>query len=166
MRARPSIERIKEMLRYDPETGHFWWLVAGRGRRRLDRPAGALSHHGYLKIGLDCGHYYAHHLAWVYVHGTWPIGEIDHIDGNGLNNALPNLRQATPSQNTMNRRTQSNNTSGVKGVWLCPQTGRWHAYIKANRVRKFLGSFGTREEAAAARFDAEHHVFGEFRRAG
>lgn len=87
---------------------------------------------------------------------------VDHIDGNGLNNTRDNIRLATPSQNSINKRMQSNNTSGVRGVvW----NGRkWQVEIKAGRNQKklYLGQFDTIEEAASVYQKKAAELFGEY----
>jgi hypothetical protein len=90
--------------------------------------------------------------------------ETDHIDGDGLNNRRANLRHATKAQNACNRRLASNSTSGAKGVSLHKATGRWAAYIYANRQRKHLGLFDTLDEAATAYANASAETHGGFGR--
>lgn len=116
--------------------------------------------------------------ASAYVPGTWrrrktilmhrlilgarPGERVDHRDGNGLNNRRSNLRQATNSQNRMNSRPDSTNTSGVRGVCFHRQSGKWRAFIEFQGKRRQLGSFNAREEAVVARSEEERRLFGEF----
>jgi hypothetical protein len=81
-----------------------------------------------------------------------------------LDNRRYNLRVATRSQNQTNRKRQSNNTSGYKGVCFFKPTGRWMAYINVNGKRKHLGYFATKEEAYAAYCVAALKYHGEFAR--
>jgi hypothetical protein len=90
--------------------------------------------------------------------------EVDHRDGNGLDNRRGNLRTATRSQNQQNRWTQKNNKSGVPGVYWFPPTQRWRAQIDANGRRYYLGYFPSKEGAVAARVDAAMRLHGEFAR--
>jgi hypothetical protein len=77
--------------------------------------------------------------------------DVDHINGNTLDNRRQNLRPATRAQNSWNSRLRSNNTSGRRGVSFCKMTGRWSALIRSNgKGPKRLGRFATVEEAAAA----------------
>lgn len=87
---------------------------------------------------------------------------IDHIDGDTLNNRRANLRIVTHSQNCMNRKVTSANTSGYKGVWN--RGNRWYAGIKIQGKRIHLGSFDTAEEAYAAYCEAAQEIHGEFAR--
>lgn len=90
----------------------------------------------------------------------WPL--VDHLNGNGLDNRRLNLRQATHSQNAMNRGMRSDNTSGYKGVGL--RRGAWTAEIYVHGVQHYLGRFLSAEEAARAYDAAAAELFGEFAR--
>jgi hypothetical protein len=91
--------------------------------------------------------------------------EIDHVDGDGLNNRRSNLRWATDQQNAHNRRISSLNTSGFKGVYWDKARGAWRATITLNCVRRHLGYFDTPEAAHAAYVKASASLHGEFGRA-
>jgi len=90
--------------------------------------------------------------------------EVDHKDGNGLNNQRSNLRNATTAQNRHNSLTPIDNTSGFKGVSWNKRHKRWTAYITAFGKRRFLGQFRDKEEAIQVRAKAEIELFGEFAR--
>jgi len=90
--------------------------------------------------------------------------QVDHIDGNRLNNTRSNLRLCTPQQNAQNRKRHRNNTSGQKGVYFNKQKRKWSAYISENGKKKVLGRYHTLEEAAEVRKLAEEELFGEFMR--
>ena len=86
----------------------------------------------------------------------------EHKDGNGLNNRKSNLRPATNSQNNMNQRLHSNNTSGHKGVWYDNDRNKWVAEIKYNGVKYFIGRFNSIEHAIKARKSKEEELCSEF----
>ena len=88
--------------------------------------------------------------------------EVDHIDGNGLNNQKSNLRFATRAQQSQNRRAHAKTKSGYKGV--CPESGcsTWRAYIIVRGKEVRLGNFPTKEQAAEAYNAAATKFFGEF----
>ncbi len=87
--------------------------------------------------------------------------EVDHIDGNKLNNQRINLRICTRTQNMRNRWKQKNNTSGVRGVdW---QKNRWRARITVNHKDLVLGYFTEKKEAIKARKEGENKYFKEFK---
>ncbi len=88
--------------------------------------------------------------------------EVDHIDGDGLNNQDENLRFATRGQQMQNAGLRSNNKTGVKGVCWNKRNNRWRPYIMVNKKQIYLGSFVSFEGAAAARKRAEELYFGEF----
>ena len=88
--------------------------------------------------------------------------EVDHIDGNSLNNQKSNLRPCTRSQNQWNSRLNSNNTSGVKGVSWYKKRSLWVAHIGVLGKRKTLGYFDEKEAAALAYDNAARSLFGEF----
>lgn len=108
------------------------------------------------------------HRRTVYMHRAIlgaPRGvQVDHVDGDGLDNRRGNLRAATQSQNNLNRRIGKNNRSGYKGVLWFPRTGRWQAVIKVNRSRRHLGYFSTPKEAHEAYCAAAKELHGEFAR--
>jgi hypothetical protein len=89
-------------------------------------------------------------------------GEVDHKDHDGLNNRRSNLRSATSQQNKANQGLRLDNTSGVKGVSWCKQTGKWRAKIKVNGQTRHLGRFDDKQLAEATVRDAREKTFGEF----
>lgn len=91
-----------------------------------------------------------------------PGVQVDHVDGNGLNNVRSNIRLATPSQNTGNRRLSVCNTTGYKGVSWDKGTGKWRARIKLNDKERHLGLFNDPWEAAQAYNHAALEQWGEF----
>jgi len=102
----------------------------------------------------------------VYMHRlivNAPIGtQVDHRDGDGLNNRRSNLRSATHFTNGYNRGPNKNNTSGFKGV--ARHSGKWWAYIGVNGKRINLGRFFDIHDAAAAYAAAARKYHGEFAR--
>jgi hypothetical protein len=143
----PTVEEVRALLDYDPETGLFRWLkTAGRGR--AGEVAGTLHRLGYTRIKIDGRFHLAHRLAYLWVRGTWPQHQIDHADGIRSNNALANLREATRAENNQNRAKQRRPTSSrFLGVCLDKAKGRWRAAISCNGKRQHLGYFATPEEA-------------------
>lgn len=89
---------------------------------------------------------------------------VDHVNGNGLDNRRANLREADHSSNNCNKRVQSNNTSGVKGTYLCRKTGLWIVRIKHHGKRFPVGRFATLEECKVAYSRAATVLFGTFAR--
>lgn len=145
-----TVDRLKEMLDYDPSNGVFTWIKAARGLVRRGDCAGSLGENGYVRITLDNKRYRAHRLAWFYVHGMWPSQEIDHINRIKHDNRIANLREATRAENNQNRPIPRSNKSGYRGVSKRKGSELWVAMIDANKRRFFLGEFKSPELAHAA----------------
>lgn len=158
----PTPEYLRKRLRYEPETGKLFWLDCDDMRpqwksRFVGKEAMiTMSSHGYFSARFSGCAVYAHRVIWAMVHGEWPVGEIDHINGNRSDNRIENLRHVTKSENAKNKRRPSNNSSGVSGVHWFKRDQKWQAQISIGSGRsKHLGYFSTLEEAAAARLAAE-----------
>lgn len=151
-----TIDRLKELFIYDPETG-FFKNRSSRGRASKGARAGAETGHGYRRIIIDYVKYYEHHLAWFYVYGEWP-DEIDHIDHDRSNNAICNLRKATRSQNSCNR----TGPSGLRGAYWHPRCRYWYSKIQIGGHVKWLGTYNTPEEAHLAFLAAAEKLQGDF----
>ena len=91
-------ERLKEVLKYFPRTGRFRWRVPGPRGAPAGREAGT-RHGGYRSIRIDGVRHYEHRLAWLYVHGEHPTGDIDHDNGNRADNRISNLRHCPHAEN-------------------------------------------------------------------
>lgn len=160
-----SIERLREVLGYDPETGDMFWLSGGKGIR-LHRRAGYVDPStGYIKIMVDKKQQYAHRIAWSLTHGSKPNEQIDHINGCRTDNRLSNLRLATHAENCQNHQRRPINTTGFKGVVrYFDGRGGFRAQIKKDGKGMHLGVFDTAEEAHAAYCEAASRLFGKFAR--
>lgn len=171
MRTDLTVEYVRSLLDYDPETGVFTWRdrpnIHPSVNARLARKITGASDNGsgYSRITIDNKRYYAHRLAWFYVHGEWPEGQIDHINGTPSDNRITNLRLATNSQNHANTCRRRDNTSGFKGVSWDKRRGHWRAAIRSGGKQHHLGYFNTAEEAHATYAEAARERFGEFGRA-
>lgn len=156
----PSLDRVRELLHYNPETGKFTWIVSLSNRAKPGSNAGSPNNKGYIEIKIDGAAYKAHRLAWLYVYGEDPgEQEIDHKDLHKGNNRISNLRLATRKQNNENIGTPRNNTSGVRGVSFQAKDNIWTAYIYHNKKRIHLGRFSDLRSASAARQSAQSQLF-------
>jgi len=142
--------RVREILKYDPETGAFVRLVKTSNCIKVGSVAGWPDKDGYLKINIDGHGYMAHRLAWLYVYGSWPSSNLDHINQVKDDNRLVNLREVTVSQNQQNTPIRTNNKSGFRGVSFAKEIGRWRAGIRLNGKGYHLGYFGSPEDASVA----------------
>ena len=158
-----TIEELKTFFFYDPETGIFRSRAARRGMRQaVGSIVGWVSNDGYQVINFNYRHYLAHRLAWLWVVGEWPSIEIDHKNGNRLDNRISNLRLANRTQNAVWSKLRKNNTSGFRGVRWMPNRQKWVARIKVNYRYIHLGCYTNKEQAAKAYDCAAKKHFGEF----
>lgn len=166
MTALHTMAELRQLLAYDPATGTFMWLVRPSAKVAPGSVAGKVRpRDGYRLICVRGKHYYAHRLAFYFINGRWPEGQIDHINGNRDDNRQHNLREASPSQNAGNSGLRSNNNSGFKGVHFAKTHNLWRARIKWGDRYKSLGYFSTPEAAHGAYMAAAHRIFGAFARA-
>ncbi len=155
---------VRRLLRYEPDSGAFFWRV-DTNKISAGAAAGCWQSRGYWHIRINRRLYMAHRLAWRYVTGEWPIGHVDHINGNRTDNRFANLRIATNSENARNSRRRTNNACGYKGVHFKKRLSKFVAQITVNRRVYHLGVFKTAEEAHTAYCKAAKENFGEFARA-
>lgn len=157
-----TIERIRELFNYDPDTGVFTRRLACRAVK-AGRIEGYIDPKGYRRIYVDRRLYMAHRVAWAYVHGTWPADQIDHENHVRDDNRIANLRECTNAENRQNIKPQGYGISGYLGVVAHSQYDppRWVASIGLNGKRIYLGTYDTAEEAAAvyAAAKTETHYF-------
>lgn len=156
-----DLAKLRGLLRHDPETGRFFWLVNRRGGVKAGDLAGTVRVDGYVQIHCAGTLYLAHRLAWLFTYGRWPTRHIDHVNGNTGDNRIQNLRDVAPKLNQENQRRahRSNRSSGLLGVSYCARTGRWLAKISIDNKTQNLGRFDTSEKAHAAYLQAKrrHH---------
>lgn len=157
-------KRLKYLVNYDPNTGAFLSRIQ---RSTCKSVLGCKAVRGkmvYLRIVIDRKHYYAHRLAWFYVYGEMPK-LLDHVNGDGCDNRIKNLREASHSDNHANTAWNNDNKTGFKGVSVA-KSGRYYASIHKDGKSLNLGHYTTPEEAHAAYRDAAHRLFGNFANAG
>lgn len=155
-------ERLREVLSYDLESGVFIWRKAASRRIPAGSIAGHLMPNGYWRITFDKTQHSAHRLAFLYMTGSWPPEEVDHIDGVKSNNRWANLRPATKSQNAINRRSRRPN--GMRGASFHKETGKYVSLIYVGRKQINLGYFDSAEQAHAAYLAASQKYHGDFAR--
>lgn len=166
---------LLESVTYNPEDGTIYWkdtrpdyhFKTESSKKRwytmfAGRPVSGECVFGrtsYIHVRLNGRKYKAHRVAWFLYYGVWPIGDIDHIDGDGLNNKIQNLRDVPRQINCRNGSMHKNNTTGVAGVNFRKDNGKWVArgskIVEGKFVREYLGQFDTLDEAKKARKDWE-----------
>jgi hypothetical protein len=148
---------LRDILHYNEVTGIFTWITKRRGCKFLGM-AGTLCQDGYIRIQIDKRPYKAHRLAWLWMTGEWPKGEIDHVHGNQSDNRWSELRDATHSINQQNqRRAKASNKCGLLGVSPTDRSRKnpWTARITIKNKSKHLGMFKTADEAYVAYLQAK-----------
>ena len=153
-----SQDLLNELFEY--RDGNLFWKV-NRGKGKKGQLAGMLGNTGYWKIRLFKRLYQAHRLIYLMHKGYLPV-EIDHIDGNKLNNCIDNLRQATRSQNELNKGMKKNNTSGAKNVFWSKNLNKWKVQMSINGKKRHIGYFEDFEVAKAVAIDFCEQYHGEF----
>ena len=153
--------RIAELLSFDPLTGDVTRRLAipGHPKGKLIR---ARTSDGYFRVGVDGRDYLLHRVAWCLHHGAWPAGVIDHINGDGTDNRITNLRDVDQTINLLNQKRQRRSASGTTGVDILPG-GKFRARLKANGIRAgsaHIGTFQTREQAEQAYAAAKSAILG------
>lgn len=165
-------EIVKEFLNYDPDTGVLTWRERDQkwfktyrsfcswNAKHSGKLAGSV-HKGsrgksYVCVKINGDVYKAHRLIWLHVTGETP-DEIDHLNGDGTDNRLCNLRNVSRLDNGVNKRLASNNTSGVTGVSWNTSAGKWQSSIKVKQRQIYLGNFDNLFDAACARKSSENY---------
>lgn len=162
-------KELRDTYHYEPGTGDLIWKIRGKGRKFGQKAGHSSGTDGRWRVRLLNGKLVSdHRLAFFLMMGRWPLPgmEVDHRDNNPRNNRWENLREATRSQNGCNRKIQSNNTSGMKGVFFDKTRRKWVAEIKLNNKKIRLGRFDLIEDAAAAYAAAAIRLHGEFANLG
>lgn len=149
-------ERLKEVLEYNPENGRLHWKVK-RSNIPIGTPAGARDRGKYMRLRVDGRFYMAHRLVWLMFHGEWPKYQIDHINGDKVDNRIENLRDVPGGMNMENLRAPlRRNKCGFLGVYK--SKNRYRADLTVKGKTKHIGSFKTPEEAHAAYIEAKRKL--------
>lgn len=163
--SRISADKARELFSYDPATG----TVTRRTSRtsgggfyfNAGDLAGSLTSKGYWQVTVDRRSYGWHQLAWLITHGSWPVGQIDHINGDRLDNRITNLREVTAAMNAQNiHYARIDSKTGVLGVSWKSNCKKYVAQIQVNGRVLYLGLFDNTDAAHAAylRVKRESHA--------
>lgn len=147
---RVTAERVRELFNYDEVTGVFTRKVRTAMRTKIGDIVGNKDTYGYLQVSVDGKLCLLHRLAWLYVHGEFPEGTIDHIDRCKTNNAITNLRDVSQQVNMTNLPVARNNRSGFKGVFFRKDAGKYFASVSHKGKRLHVGVYDTASAASSA----------------
>ena len=171
-----SQQYLKECFDYNPDTGDLIWKK--RPRSHFNSTGGMRSFNArfpneiagfflrskkhniiYRNIRLKGKSYLIHRVIWMLVYGKFPESQIDHINRNGLDNRILNLREVTASENCKNRGLKSSNKTGITGVYFHKLTKKWAAQISFKNGRNYhIGLYVDFFEACCARKAAEYNA--------
>lgn len=152
---------MKSRWRYDGIKGCFFWDKPLRNMTKKPGDiVGGQKPQRHSSVFLLGHRFKVHRLVWLWHYGSYPSGDIDHINGDTNDNRIENLRLATPAQNVANRVKKSKHGAGVDAS----KDGKFVARITHPRTKKrlYLGRYKTAAEAAAAFIGASIVLHGEF----
>ena len=155
-------DRLKELVHYDPASGIFTRIKDAGPNAKAGAVVGCKNSKGYLQVVIDGKHYKLHRLAFLYIAGSFPENEVDHINRDRCDNRWSNLRAATKSQNLRNVGPHKTNKSGYKGVCWRKDMSKWTAQIRADGKVRHLGFFDDPKEAHAAYARAAEQYSGAY----
>lgn len=130
-------KRLKEIICYDSVSGIFTWRKSC-GSRAVKGSVAGTNNRGYIQIKVDKVLHNAHRLAWLYVYGYLPEGDVHHIDGNKGHNQISNLEELSRSCHTKLTESRKDNTSGIKGISWDKNLCKWRAQMQSNGKRIHL----------------------------
>jgi len=156
----PSKDYLHQIFEY--KNGNLFWKIKPAQRVKIGDIAGSISA-GYKQVYINSKPYKLHRIIFVMHYGIAP-DQIDHIDGNPLNNKIENLREATNTQNQFNRKVSSNSKTGIKGVRFNKLRNNFYVKISINGKEKYLGSFDDLELASLVAYEARLKYHGEYAR--
>lgn len=152
-------DNLLERVIYNPATGIFSWIKIPSNRRSKPNIIGSDDMYGYKTVRLDGISYKLHRLAWFYFYKTWPLGDIDHINGCRSDNRIENLRDVTRKINLENRTVLTNNKStGFYGAYYDKRKNKFYACISQNNKKIHLGFFDSAEDANKAYIEAKKRM--------
>jgi len=168
-------ELLRELLRYEPETGKLFWkhrtpdvfqdsqcrtaehVCSNWNARFAGKPAFTTVTNGYKQGSILCVKLSAHRVIWAMQTDEWPV-QVDHINGIRHENWWGNLRHVNNQVNSRNAGISIRNTSGVVGVSWAKRKRKWIAQITDSGKNINLGYYNSKEDATRARKDAEAKI--------
>lgn len=149
------LKYISDNFKYNKDTGIVERFDLGVGVNRFGYLSKSSKHRSYVRFSVCNKSLYAHRIAYFLIKNEMPLGEIDHIDGNGMNNKWSNIRVVTHSGNAKNQKKNERNKSGVTGVHWDSVNNKWYAQITVDNKPVFLGRHKEKRLAELSRIKAE-----------
>jgi hypothetical protein len=156
----PPVDWLREYLDYHPESGELRWRKGNNRKVKVGDLVGKVNTTGYRCTKIGGKYYLLHRICWALHYGEDPHPlPVDHMDGDKLNNRINNLRTVTYTENSLNRKLLTTNTSGHRGVTMI--RGKWRARGTLHGRITDLGSYDCKEDAITARlnFERENNIF-------
>lgn len=157
---------LMDVISYNPDTGEFRWIKPNKYHSELTgmlagNLRAAMSNKFYRTIAINGRTYIASRLAFLYMKGRWPDEYMDHINGESTDDRWSNLREASPMENSQNRKRKLKKSPLPMGV-RAREGGKYQARIQINKKPVSVGVFNTPEEASNAYIEKRMELFGEF----
>lgn len=154
MNSKLTIEAVKHALDFDPSVGVFVWKNPQSNAVKAGEPAGVIAANGRRYINIGGEKHMGHRLAWFYIHGEWPAGDVKQPNGNYDDLRQDNLVLQSRQQTASNRRVNAASRSGHAGVTWDTRRGKWQVHITQDYKQVALGYFTELDAAVAARSEA------------
>lgn len=146
---------------FEYKDGNLYWKERRGGKVVEGSKAGSYNPSGYFNVEINYVKYRLHRIIFMWHNGYLPK-EVDHINGNKLDNRIENLRASTKSQNLRNSGIRKTNTSGYKNVHWRKDLKKWAVHLRAFGKSKHIGFFEDLELAGLVAEEARNKYHGEF----
>ena len=162
----PSVEALHEWFSCDFDTGRLYWKNPRGTRVKAGDPVYIDNSRNYSTVTLQCNYkrhvFLVHRIVWkMYYREDLGQQELDHIDGNSLNNAISNLRVATPTQNQHNVHRKGFKRNSYYRDKHC-SAGGWEVSVGQGGKQKHIGTYPCPLLARLAYIDAKRQIAKEF----
>lgn len=145
-----TVKQAREFFDYNPKTGDLIWKKQKpHGKSKPGDIVGKNSIGKYRQVTFDHIGHRAHRVCWAVYYGFFPYGHIDHINGDGRDNRIKNLRDVSRTQNNLNQKAHRDINSTI-GTSFEKARGLWLSSICIGGKSIFIGRFKTRKQAKIA----------------